>query len=312
MSVDTLPFVVAPDANPTPADGLALPAPPRPVTSAVEHALRHASYEVLPLRNAEQTIVASVPLDVPLSVTMTASKGVDGTLDLTERLSAHGYSVTPHLAARMFRDKAHLADSVARLADHAVHRLFVIAGDITEPAGPFTDSLALLEQLATSGHPFRWIGVGGYPEGHAHISDDQVDRALARKARHATHIVTQMCFRGSTTATWARQVKRRGVDLPIRIGLPGAVTRQKLARISASIGLGQSARFLVKQNSMLGRFFLPGGYRPDRLINALAPTFGRTDHTLAGFHFFTFNEVARTEAWRQAWLTRLHQAAQDD
>ena len=51
-----------------------------------------------------------------------------------------------------------------------------------------------------------------------------------------THIVTQMCFRGFTTANWARQVKRRGVDLPIRIGLPGAVTRQKLARISASIG----------------------------------------------------------------------------
>jgi methylenetetrahydrofolate reductase (NADPH) len=192
-----------------------------------------------------------------------------------------------------------------------IHSIFVIAGDSTEPAGPFTDSLALLEQLATSGHHFRSIGVGGYPEGHPHISDEQVDRALESKARHATHIVTQMCFRGSTTATWARQVKRQGVDLPIRIGLPGAVTRQKLARIAANIGLGQSARFLVKQNSMLLRGFLPGGYRPDRIINALAPTLGGTGHTLAGFHFFTFNEVTRTEAWRQAWLTRLHQAAQD-
>jgi methylenetetrahydrofolate reductase (NADPH) len=249
---------------------------------------------------------------VPLSVTMTANKGVDGTIDLTERLSAHGYSVTPHLAARMFRDKTHLADTVARLTDQAIHSIFVIAGDSPEPAGPFTDSLALLEQLATSGHPFRSIGVGGYPEGHAHISDEQVDRALENKARHATHIVTQMCFRGSSTATWARHVKRKGVDLPIRIGLPGAVTRQKLARIAANIGLGQSARFLVKQNSMLWRFFLPGGYRPDRLINALAPTLGSKDHTLAGFHFFTFNEVTRTEAWRQAWLTRLRQAAQDD
>jgi methylenetetrahydrofolate reductase (NADPH) len=307
LSVDTL--VVAHE-DPTPADDLGLSGLPSTVTSAAEHALRHASYEVLPLRNAEQTIVASVPLDVSLSVTMTASKGVDATIDLTERLSAHGYSVTPHLAARMFRDTAHLVDTVTRLTDHAIQSIFVIAGDSTEPAGPFADSLALLEQLATWGHPFRSIGVGGYPEGHAHISDDQVDRALEKKTRHATHIVTQMCFRGSTTAMWARQVKRRGVDLPIRIGLPGAVTRQKLARVSASIGLGQSARFLVKQNSMLWRFFLPGGYRPDRLINALAPTLGSTDHTLAGFHFFTFNEVSHTEAWRQALLTRLHQAAQ--
>jgi methylenetetrahydrofolate reductase (NADPH) len=311
LSVDALSFVVAPEANRTPADDLAFTAP-RSATRAVECALRRASYEVLPLRNAEQAITASVPLDVPLSVTMTASKGVDATIDLTERLSAHGYSVTPHLAARMFRDKAHLADTAARLTDHGVHSLFVIAGDITEPAGPFADSLALLNQLATSGHPFRWIGVGGYPEGHAHISDDQVDHALERKARHATHIITQMCFRGSTTTTWARQIKRRGVDLPIRIGLPGAVTRQRLARISASIGLGQSARFLVKQNSMVWRFLQPGGYRPDRLINALAPTLGCTDHTLAGFHFFTFNEVARTEAWRQAWLNRLHRAGQHE
>jgi methylenetetrahydrofolate reductase (NADPH) len=176
-------------------------------------------------------------------------------------------------------------------------------------AAAFTDALALLEQLATSGQSFRSIGIGGYPEGHAHISDEQVARALENKARHATHIVTQLCFSGSATAAWAHQVKRQGVDLPIRIGLPGAVTRQKLARISAGIGLGQSARFLVKQNSLLCRFFLPGGYRPDRLINALAPS---TDPTLAGFHFFTFNEVARTEAWRQAWLTRLQQAAQDN
>jgi methylenetetrahydrofolate reductase (NADPH) len=221
----------------------------------------------------------------------------------------HGYSVTPHLAARMFRDTAHLVDTVSRLTDHTIQSIFVIAGDSTEPAGPFADSLALLEQLATWGHPFHSIGVGGYPEGHAHISDDQVARALAKKTRHATHIVTQMCFRGSTTAMWAREVKRRGVDLPIRIGLPGAVTRQKLARISGSIGLGQSSRFLAKQNSVLWRFFLPGGYRPDRLIKALVPTLGGADHTLAGFHFFTFNEVSRTEAWRQAWLTRLHQAA---
>jgi methylenetetrahydrofolate reductase (NADPH) len=310
LSVDTLPPIGAYAANAT-RDRDDLTFPVRSVAHAVEHALRHAGYEVLPLRNAEQAILASVPAGVPLSVTMTASKGVEGTIELAERLAAHGYSVTPHLAARMFRDTVHLADTAARLTDQAIDSIFVIGGDSPEPAGPFTDALALLEQFATSGHSFRSIGVGGYPEGHAHIADDHVDRALQTKARHATHIVTQMCFRGATTAAWARQIKRSGVDLPIRIGLPGAVTRQKLARISAKIGLGQSARFLVKQNSLLWRFFLPGGYRPDRLINALAPTLGGTDHALAGFHFFTFNEVARTEAWRQTWLTRLQQAIPD-
>jgi len=99
LSVDTLPLAVAHDAKWAPADELGRPAPSGSVARAVEHALRHAGYEVLPLRNAEEAIVDSVPLDVPVSVTMTASKGVDATIDLTERLSAHGYSVTPRLAA---------------------------------------------------------------------------------------------------------------------------------------------------------------------------------------------------------------------
>ena len=114
-----------------------------------------------------------------------------------------------------------------------------------------------------------------------------------------------MCFNPATTMAWAREVRSIGVCLPIRIGLPGAVTRQKLVRISAGLGLGPSARFLLGQRNMFWRFFLPGGYCPDRHVQALAPRFG--DPGLAGFHFFTFNEVPRTEKWRQAWLQRLAQ-----
>lgn len=104
---------------------------------------------------------------------------------------------------------------------------------------------------------------------------------------------------------WARTVRAGGVATDIRIGLPGAVTRQKLVRISAGLGLGQSARFLSKQQNLVWRFLLPGGYRPDRLVRALAPHLGAADHGLAGFHLFTFNEIARTEAWRASWLRKL-------
>ena len=274
----------------------------------MEAALREASYEVLPLRHAEEAVVQHVPLNVPLTITTTEAKGLTPTVELAERLSGHGFAATPHLAARLVRDKAHLTDIVARLRAAGVTGVFVIGGDAAEPAGTFPDALSLLEELEVSGHHFQHVGIGGYPEGHGHIRAELIERALERKAPHATHIVTQLCFHPSTTTAWARQVKSRGVDLPIRIGLPGAVTRQKLVRISAGLGLGQSARFLVKQQSMLWRFFLPHGYRPDRLIERLAPALGYPEHNLQGFHLFTFNEVARTEAWRQEWLARLSEA----
>jgi methylenetetrahydrofolate reductase (NADPH) len=275
---------------------------------ALERALRAASYEVLPLRGAEESVVEHVPRTVPLTVTVTEAKGLTPPLELAERLSRHGFTVTPHLAARLVHDTSHLADVVARLHAADVDSVFVIGGDAAEPAGTFPDALSLLEELETVGHHFQHVGIGGYPEGHGHISAEVIERALERKAPHATHIITQLCFHAATTAAWARQVKLRGVDLPIRIGLPGAVTRQKLVRISAGLGLGQSARFLLKQHSMFWRFFLPHGYQPDRLIERLAPALGRPENNLQGFHLFTFNEVARTEAWRQEWLARLSDA----
>jgi methylenetetrahydrofolate reductase (NADPH) len=305
-----------------PADlptGTAAPPPPddgrparRRARGALERALREASYEVLPLRGAEESVVEHVPRTVPLTVTVTEAKGLTPTLELTERLSRHGFPVSPHLAARLVRDRAHLAEVVARLRDVGVDGVFVVGGDAAEPAGTFPDALSLLEELERAGHPFRRVGIGGYPEGHGHISPELIERALERKAPHATHVITQLCFSAATTTAWARQVRARGVDLPIRVGLPGAVTRQKLVRISAGLGLGQSARFLAKQHSVFWRFFLPHGYRPDRLLERLAPTIGRPGDDLQGFHFFTFNEVARTEAWRQAWLARLSDAGCDD
>jgi methylenetetrahydrofolate reductase (NADPH) len=246
--------------------------------AVVESALREASYEVLPLRNAEDAVVEHVPRDVPLTITTTEAKGLTPTIDLADRLSRHGFAATPHLAARLVRDRAHLTDIVARLRAAGVNGVFVVAGDAAEPAGTFTDALSLLEQLEVSGHHFQHVGIGGYPEGHGHISAELIERALERKAPHATHIVTQLCFHPSATTAWARQVKQRGVNLPIRIGLPGAVTRQKLVRISAGLGLGQSARFLLKQHSMFWRFFLPHGYQPGS-SKASRPPWGTPSRT---------------------------------
>ena len=268
-------------------------------------ALRNVSYEVLPLKRTEETVLAHVPRDVPLTVATTHADGPEPSVDLAARLAGDGYSVAPHLAAKQIRDAAHLSDLVARLRDAGVDSVFVIGGDAPEPAGPFGDALALLGALDDIGHPFQRIGIAGYPEGHALIETDLLEKALVRKAPYATHVITQICFDAGATVEWARQTKQGGVTLPIRVGLPGAVSRQKLVRISAHLGLGQSARFLLKQQSMFWRFFLPGGYHPGRLARRLAPHLQQPDAHLDGLHFFTFNEVAKTEAWRRSMLARI-------
>lgn len=280
------------------------PAPMRAALGrALARALAGASYEVLPLRSAEERVLAHVPREVALTVTTTAARGLDATIDLAVRLHGAGYRAAPHVAARLVRDEAHLADLVARLRQAGVDDVFVIGGDAPEPAGCYPDALSLLEALDRAGRPFASVGIAGYPEGHGRIGDELIAHALERKAPHATHVVTQMCFDAGATRRWAR-----GTVLPVRVGVPGPVARTKLIRISAGLGLGQSARFLAKQQNLVWRFLLPGGYRPDRLLGKLAPEFAQPGGTLAGLHVFTFNELAATEAWRQGWLARLAEA----
>jgi methylenetetrahydrofolate reductase (NADPH) len=267
--------------------------------------LRDVSYEVLPFKSVEELVVSHVPTDVRITVTTTEAKGLEPTLALAERLAGQGYRAAPHIAARLVRDTEHLKDIVARLDSAGVYGIFVIGGDAPSPAGSFEDAVLLLEALESMGHHFKRIGIGGYPEGHGHISPDVMERALAVKSQYATHVLTQLCFDADTIDTWSRKLKRDDVAIPIMVGMPGAVSREKLIRISASLGLGQSARFLQKQGSMFRRFFLPGGYSPDKLIQQLAPSFAAEDNNLQGLHLFTFNAVKETEAWRQKWLERL-------
>jgi methylenetetrahydrofolate reductase (NADPH) len=266
--------------------------------------LENISYEVMPFKGTEEAVLACVPTTTRITVTASPARGLEATMSHTELLSREGYLVAPHLSARMIADEAQLRDVVARLSAAGVSTVFVVAGD-GEPTGSFSDALALLRALEEIGHQFDDVGIAGYPEGHPAISDEDLWRALVDKSQYADHIVTQVCFNAGTTLAWAHEATRRGVDLPIRIGMPGAVSRQKLMRISARIGLGDSARFLKKQQSMFWRFFLPGGYSPNKLIKGLSPHFGSEEPEIRGLHIFTFNDLEATEAWRQKMLTGL-------
>jgi methylenetetrahydrofolate reductase (NADPH) len=266
------------------------------------------SYEVMPFRNTERAVLAHVPTTVPLTVTVTEARGIDTTVDLTERLLGHGYSVAPHLPARQFTDTDQVAAVLGRLKAAGAKSAFVVGGDAPKAAGPFADARSLLRAMDEIGHPFTDIGIGGYPEGHALVSQQAIDLALKEKAPLANRILTQMCFDAGVTAAWAARTKSSGIDLPIHVGMPGPVNRQKLIRISAGLGLGQSARFLQKQQGMLWRFLLPGGYRPTRLARQLAGALARVDTNVRGLHIFTFNEFGRTEEWRQELLARTAKA----
>jgi methylenetetrahydrofolate reductase (NADPH) len=257
-------------------------------------------FEVIPLDGIEERVLAHVPTDVVLTVTASPAKGLEPTFDVAERLARQGYVVVPHLSARLVRSHAHLDELVARCAAAGLHDVFVVAGDAQEP-GIYEGAAQLLRDLAELDHPFTEIGITGYPESHPLIDDETTIQAMFDKAPYATYIASQVCFDPAVTARWIESVWARGTRLPVYVGVPGAVSRAKLLRVSTRIGIGDSLRFLRKHGSFASRF-LHGGFSPDPLVDGLAPLIGDPDGKLAGFHVFTFNDVEDTERWRESRL----------
>jgi methylenetetrahydrofolate reductase (NADPH) len=243
-----------------------------------------------------------------VTVTASAPRGLEPTLALAERLAGSGFQVVPHISARLVPGVEELGAIVARLRERGIRRILVIAGDVREPAGEFPDAASLLAVLGRLDHGFEEIDIAGYPESHPFISDDATIEAMYEKEPHATHLVSQVCFDAETIGRWVQRVRRRGVSLPVYVGIPGVVDPLRLLRISRRIGVGESARFLGKHANWIARLLLPRTYRPDGLLDGLATYVAVADNRIEGLHVYTFNEVAKTEGWRQATMERLRRA----
>jgi methylenetetrahydrofolate reductase (NADPH) len=267
--------------------------------------LQRPRYEVFPAKSTEETVLEWVPADLTVTVTASPARGLGPTLDLTERLSARGYRVVPHLSARLVRDDAHLADIVARLAACGVDDVFVPAGDADPPAGRFDSALALLDRLAEMGRPFARVGVTGYPQSHPRIGDDITIQAMWDKRHHAAYLVSNLCLDPGTLRHWIRRVRARGVTMPMFIGIAGPVDRARLLRMATKAGVAESARFLTGHTEWLLRLGTPAGYNPARLLERTGATLADPASAVEGLHVFTFNQVRQTEQWRRSLLDRI-------
>ena len=267
--------------------------------------LRSPRYEVLPTEDVEERVLATVPREVTITITASPRRGIEATVGLAEKLSRDGFTVVPHLSARLIRDESHLQEVRAALAAMGVTNVFVIAGDAREPAGKFPDSVSLLEAIKAEKPGLLDIGVTGYPERHSFIDDDLTIQAMWDKRRLATYIVSNLCFDPRMVKKWVSRVRKRGVQLPIYVGLAGVADPAKLLRVSTRIGVVDSARFLRGHSNWFLRTLQPGGYSPGRFLTGLLPDLAVPERKVAGLHVFTFNEIEPTERWRQETLARL-------
>jgi methylenetetrahydrofolate reductase (NADPH) len=269
--------------------------------------LENARYEVLPTASTEDKILEHLPRDRTITVTASPGKGLESTFELAERLTGHGYTAVPHVAARMVSGRSELSEIADRLVGKGITSVFVPGGD-AEPAGDYLDALSLLEDLAALGNPFSHVGITGYPESHPSIHDDLTVQSMWDKRRYATHIVSNLTFDPAVVRDWLHRLRARGVTMPLLLGIPGPVERTKLLGMATKIGVGESTKFLAKNKGLFARLAAPGGFTGETFLEKCAPALGEDGALVEGLHVFTFNQIGETEAWRTDLLARLRRS----
>jgi methylenetetrahydrofolate reductase (NADPH) len=267
---------------------------------ALIHAVHESYMEIFPTATIESKLDVLEPGSY-IAVTCSPTKGVDETLDMSERLAERGFKVVPHIAARMVRNKAHLREILARIDQTPIISLFVPGGDGDTPVGEYSKALDLLRDMADIDHKFTAIGIAAHPEGHPAASDEELIEQLLAKQEYANYLVTQMCFDAARVDAWLHEIRERGVHIPAWLGIPGAADRSSLIKTSLRIGVGESVRFLRRQRKKAAHLMVNSKFVPDRLQFALAPTIANPVR-VAGQHVFCFNQVEQSEKWRHDFI----------
>ncbi len=260
-------------------------------------------YEIVPMKSIEQAI-ADLPAGAHVSITCSPAKGIAVTLEYALRLLELGHHPIPHIAARLVESPDHAAEIATWLRHNGVREVFVIAGDESEPSGPYDGALAFMRDLLSHDSGVERVGFAAYPDGNPLIDPAVVAEQLhAKQALLAEFGVagwasTQMCFDEAQIRSWLSAERAKGFVLPVRLGVPGVVDRARLMMMGTRLGIGTSLRFLSKNRSTVMKLLSPGGYDPTDMVVAFADD--AEELGIEALHSFTFNAVADTKAWQEA------------
>ena len=223
------------------------------------------------------------------------------------RLRKAGHLPMPHIGARHIESAAQLTDLAQRLAGEAgVDRILMIGGDRPKPAGTYDSSLAVMQTEVFQKAGIMRMAVAGFPEGNPHIAEDILNDALtskvgfSRKAGIQLSIMTQFAFNAEPIIKWLQQIRKSGIDVPVRVGLAGPARLMTLALYAVKCGVGNSLHVLT-ENPSFARALVEKGPQP--IIRELASSMhdgNRAQLGIEGLHFYVFGGLNRTMDWIEA------------
>lgn len=244
----------------------------------------------------------NIPPGTRINITFLENEEPRMRLEAVRAVKRFGYVPVPHISARRLRSREMLEEYLSALAaEDAAENVLIIAGDPVEPLGPFEDALAVIKSGVLQQYGVRNIGVGGYPEGHPAIPESALWSALEGKVAALRQqevpgaVITQFGFDVDSVLKWLEAVRERGIDLPVRVGVPGPAGVRRLLTFAGRLGVGTSAGIAKKYGFSITN--LMGTTGPDKFILSLAEGLDPERHGEVKLHFYTFGGLKATSDW---------------
>jgi methylenetetrahydrofolate reductase (NADPH) len=257
-------------------------------------------------------LVAATPLlpsGTRVNVTFLGNEDLEMRLAAARAVRAGGFVPVPHISARRLHDQAELETYLSALRDAgASDSVFAVGGDPSTPEGPYPDSESVIRSGLLTRYGVRHVSIAGYPEGHPDIADDVLWAALTGKAAALAEqglegsIITQFAFDEEPVLAWIERVRAAGIDLPIRVGVPGPAGVKRLLGFARRFGIGANAMIVKKYGFSLTNLIGTAG--PDRLLAALADGYDPDRHGRVHLHFYTFGGIEATSRWIRDYRAR--------
>ena len=228
-----------------------------------------------------------------------------------KRIHDEGFTVMPHIPARIISSKKMLHDWISMYQNEAgVDEALLLAGGSNKPVGNFNSSMQLIESGLFDKAGFKRLHVAGHPEGNKDIDPNggikNVSEALSWKQAFSNRtdasmaITTQFCFDADVVKKWADSIKDNGIDIPIHIGIAGPAKLQTLLKYSIECGVGASMKVLTKRAKDITKLLLP--YKPTHILNELADHKSKDpEFNIEQVHFFPIGGVKQTVDWLEEY-----------
>jgi methylenetetrahydrofolate reductase (NADPH) len=269
--------------------------PPNGITEGFS--LEITAKDVAALREAAPLI----PPETPIAITFLPGEDSEARIAAAVAVRELGCEPMPHFSARRIVSRYEFESYLEAVVERAgVRRCFIVAGDPPEPQGPYFDTSALIATGAFEGNGITAIGIGGHPEGHPNMSPDQAWAVLEQKVNEielrgmAPLVVTQFGFDPEAFLGWLKELRARGIETPVRIGVPGPAGIKTLLRFATRCGVGASASVMAKYGLSISNLLASAG--PDRLVDTFAARLG-DEHGRVRLHFYPFGGLSRTVEW---------------